>query len=48
MCVCVCVYVCANKKKQGFQKMILSVVELFANVKRFGFYLKLLSGHLNM
>ena len=29
MCVCVCVCVC---EKQGIQKMILVIVELFANV----------------
>ena len=27
-------------KKQGLQMMILSIVELCANVKRFGFYIQ--------
>ena len=53
MCVCVCVCVCACVnvqvgKKQGIQMMILFIVELFANVKRFGFYNKPSSGYVNM
>ena len=35
-------------KKQGIQKMVLFIVELFANVKHFSFYIKPSSGHLNM
>ena len=27
-------------KKQGFQRMILFIIELFANNKCFGFYIK--------
>ena len=33
-------------KKQGTERMILSMVELFANIKYFGFYIKLSSGQL--
>ena len=33
-------------KKQDLQKMILFLVKLFANVKRFGFYIKPSSDHL--
>ena len=41
--VCVCVCKCTNMKKQGFPRIILFIVELFANVKHFGFYIKLSS-----
>ena len=40
LCVCVCVCVCKYDKKWGIQRMILIVVELFASVKCFGFYIK--------
>ena len=36
------VYKCTNmegKKKKVFERMILFIVELFAKVKRFGFYI---------
>ena len=38
MCVCVCVQMYKFEKTQGLQKMILSIVELFANTKHFGFF----------
>ena len=30
-----------EKKKQGIQRMVLFILELFANVKRFGFTLEI-------
>ena len=35
----VCKY--TNIKRTGIQRMILFIAELFANVQRFGFYIKL-------
>ena len=35
------------KKKQGIHVMILFIVELFAYVKCYGFFIKPSSGHLN-
>ena len=34
-----------DMKKQGFQRMILFIVELFANVNCFSFYIKHLNHH---
>ena len=48
ICVCVCVYKYTNMKKQGVQRMILFIVELFASIKSFGFYIKPSSGHSNV
>ena len=43
--MCVCLYVCAREwkyanMKNRIRRMILSVVELFANVQCFCFYIK--------
>ena len=43
MCVCVCVFRNMKKKLED-----LIIVELFAIVKRYGFYIKPSSGNLNM
>ena len=37
VCVCVCVNTNTNMKKEGIQKMSLFIVELFADIKCFGF-----------
>ena len=40
VCMCVCKYL--NLEKQGILRMILFIVEVFANVKHFDFYINVI------
>ena len=46
VCVCVCVCEDTNIAKRGIRRMILFISEIFANIKYFGVYIKLISGRL--